>query len=717
MVDVLNIDYVLCPYCEAEGIEKRLKMVTKKHLSTHNKNLEDAKNDFPNVSMICKKSSDKKKEIGNKCSTANKMKLIKCFHCKEEIEVRNNTANKQLCLVCLEKWKNGNTSIENPDGRSKSSANENRSNTMLKTYGVTNCRHIDGVEEKIKKTNNEVHGGTGFGSKELAKKSNDTMEKEYGERNWYQTDEGREQAKEQLNSDEANLKSGNSRKGMVSHRLGKKIHEIIAPDKVDGYLQNLSDKHKKNFLQEFDEKLKYFQVECVDDYNGARDTMNFKCIICDTEFESNWNYIQQGKSRCPECHPRMSGKSIGEQEIVDYIKSLDNELEIIQNDRKIIYPKEIDIYIPKFNIAIEYDGMYMHSEFCHYRKDKKFDPKYHLMKTNACEEKGIRLIHITDHQWIHSNNIIKNTLKQILGYNDGIRIHARKCIIKEIEPSVKNEFLEKHHLQGKDSSTIKLGAFFEDDLISTMTFSKPNFTKSKKDIKGVWVLNRFAIKENIRISGIAGKLLSYFKNNFPWFEIHTMADRSWSKGDLYHKLGFTFAGYTELDYSYVDTAGNVYSRQSQRKRKDEPIDIPEWELRRREDRGRYFGCGNLRFIIKNDNSEIDLSEYSFEKPSFPLGIKVSPCVNCGKDVEHLMNLNPKGIVCQECKSLGFKVNLMKTVKCYYCKEEFEISQRASKEYSVCPKCKLKGLKNPKASEHAKMAKRREKKNNVDLLKC
>jgi len=690
-------------------------MVTRKHLVQHQKTLEDAKKDFPDALFICKKSSDKKKEIGNNCSTANKMKLIKCCNCGKEIEVRNNTANKQLCSNCLEKWKNGDTEIENPDGRTKISSNEAREKTMLNTYGVTNCRNIDGVSEKIKKTNEKIHGGTGFGSEVLADKSQDTMEKEYGERNWYKTVKGREQAKKQLNSEEANLKSGESRKGMKSHRQGKKIHEIIAPEKVDAYLQNLSDKHKKNFLNEFDEKLQYFQVECVDEYISARHTMKFKCIICDTIFESNWNYIQQGKARCPECHPKISGKSKGEQEIVDYIKSLDSELEIVQNDRKLICPKEIDIYIPKLNIAIEYDGMYMHSEFCHYRKDGKFNPKYHLLKTNACEEKGIRLIHITDHQWIHSNYIIKNTLKQILGCNDGVRIHARKCVIKEIDPSVKNEFLEKYHLQGKDSSTIKLGAFFEGDLISVMTFSKPNFTKSKKDIKGVWVLNRFAIKENIRISGIAGKLLSYFKNNFPWIEIHTMADRSWSKGDLYYKLGFTFAGYTELDYCYVDTAGNVYSRQSQRKRKDEPVDIPEWELRRREDKGRYFGCGNLRFIIKNDNSEIDLSEYSFEKPSFPLGVKISPCVNCGKDVEHLMNLNPKGILCLECKSLGIKVNLIKIVKCYYCKEEFEINQRASNEYSVCPVCKTKGLKNPKASAHAKMATRKNNKSN--LMTC
>jgi len=108
-----------------------------------------------------------------------------------------------------------------------------------------------------------------------------------------------------------------------------------------------------------------------------------------------------------------------------------------------------------------------------------------------------------------------------------------------------------------------------------------------------------------------------------------------------------------------------------------------------------------------------------------INMKISPCVNCGIDVEHKMNLNPKTIICKSCKDNGFKVKLMKIVNCYYCNKEFEISQRASKDYSVCQECKKEGLKNPMASKKAKIGNkvRYEKENKekerdaVDLLKC
>ena len=57
------------------------------------------------------------------------------------------------------------------------------------------------------------------------------------------------------------------------------------------------------------------------------------------------------------------------------------------NDRKIIKPKELDIYIPTLKLAIECNGDYWHSV------ERQNDNKQ-LEKTELCESKGIRLIHI-----------------------------------------------------------------------------------------------------------------------------------------------------------------------------------------------------------------------------------------------------------------------------------------------------------------------------------
>ena len=62
--------------------------------------------------------------------------------------------------------------------------------------------------------------------------------------------------------------------------------------------------------------------------------------------------------------------------------------EIINNTRKIIKPKELDIWIPDLKIAVEHNGLFIHSIESGKPKD------YHLMKSLLCREKNIRLIHI-----------------------------------------------------------------------------------------------------------------------------------------------------------------------------------------------------------------------------------------------------------------------------------------------------------------------------------
>ena len=61
---------------------------------------------------------------------------------------------------------------------------------------------------------------------------------------------------------------------------------------------------------------------------------------------------------------------------------------VIQHKRKIIPPLELDFYLPDIKLAIEFNGTYWHSF------EKQHNKEYHLQKSIACREKGIRLIHI-----------------------------------------------------------------------------------------------------------------------------------------------------------------------------------------------------------------------------------------------------------------------------------------------------------------------------------
>ena len=363
--------------------------------------------------------------------------------------------------------------------------------------------------------------------------------------------------------------------------------------------QKIYDANIKKFLVKFNTFLDNVNLEFLDDkYVDERYLHSFKCKKCGTEFKQIWNSVQQGY-KCPKCFPRQMGSSIIEKEIAYFIKE-DLGLEILENTKSIISPLELDIFIPSMNIAIEHDGVYWHN--C-----EMVDKNYHINKTNMCEEKGIRLIHIFEDEWAYKKDIVKNRLKQILNYKQDRKIiHARKCVIKEITPKQKSEFLEKYHIQGNDNSVIKLGAYYENELISVMTFAHSSIAKGGSKIKDntVWELNRFCTKEDYICTGIASKLLKHFQRHYEWRQIFSYADRRWSQGDVYEKLGFTFVKNTDINYWYTKGNDRIH-RFALRKQENEDKSKTEFELRSEQGYTRIYDCGSKKYIMINTDYKPD----------------------------------------------------------------------------------------------------------------
>jgi len=338
-------------------------------------------------------------------------------------------------------------------------------------------------------------------------------------------------------------------------------------------------------------------------YENAHSKLDIRCISCGFKFVQSWNAIQQGFT-CPNCRESTDG-SKSQKEICEYISNLGFS-SLSYNNRALIKPWELDIVIPDKKIAIEYCGLRFHNiKILEDTRTSLPNPKlYHLMKLELCSKKGYKLITIFEDEWVFKNEIVKNRLRYILGKSNGIKIRPNKCIIKEIDPDVKNNFLEEFHIQGKDSSNIKLGAFIDDVLISVMTFSKPNISKGRTcDSDRIWELNRFCSHSNYIIPGIAGKLLSYFKKNYKWDVIFSYADRRWSDGNLYLKLGFSLEKITSVNYWYIDyKAIKRIHRFALRKKKDDPKDVPEWILRLNEGYKIIYDCGSYKFLMKSNPS-------------------------------------------------------------------------------------------------------------------
>lgn len=121
------------------------------------------------------------------------------------------------------------------------------------------------------------------------------------------------------------------------------------------------------------------------------------------------------------------GTSIMEQDLYSFCDSIfpgevrSNVKSIIRDDDGYY---ELDIYIPEKNLAIEFNGNYWHS--IEVLKDKN----YHLKKTNLCKEKGIRLIHIFEYEWVTKPEICKSLISSALGVFSDI-FYAEDCEVRE----------------------------------------------------------------------------------------------------------------------------------------------------------------------------------------------------------------------------------------------------------------------------------------------
>ena len=278
-----------------------------------------------------------------------------------------------------------------------------------------------------------------------------------------------------------------------------------------------------------------------------------------------------------------------------FIKQLLDKYNIqyISNSRNIISPKEIDIYIPEKKIAIECNGIYWHS-------DQNKPQKYHYDKYKECQEKGIQLISVWEDQIINNPDIIISIILSKLGIYDK-RVYARKCKIIEVSSKECNEFLDRYHLQGKANSSIKLGLYYNDELISVMTFGKG---RKCLNSKANYELYRYCCKEGVQVIGGATKLLKYFIKKYKPESIESFSSNDISNGDLYKHLEFEYVSESQ-SYWYVDKEMNRYHRYKFTKYSliKEGFDPDKTEFEIMDERGFYriYDSGQSKWILKIGN--------------------------------------------------------------------------------------------------------------------
>lgn len=318
-------------------------------------------------------------------------------------------------------------------------------------------------------------------------------------------------------------------------------------------------------------------------------------IICKEhgEFEQLPNNHLDGRG-CPICGQIFSQNNFiskGELELQEFIKSI-YKGNIQTSCRSIITPEELDVYIPDLKIAFEFDGLYWHSEKI--RPNKNF----HLNKTNKCKEKDITLIHIFEDEWNLQNRLVKTKIKHLLGVTPN-KIYARKCEVKEISQNLTDKFLKKYHIQGTIAAKYRYGLFYHNHLVAVMTFSKSRFNNNYD-----FELLRYATVFNFTIIGGASKLLKHFRRNIEG-SIISYADKRWSIGNLYEKLGFKPLKDATPNYFYIHPAtlvreSRIKYQKHKLKDKLEKFDpsLSETENMLNNDFYRIWDCGNKVYVLK-----------------------------------------------------------------------------------------------------------------------
>ena len=219
-------------------------------------------------------------------------------------------------------------------------------------------------------------------------------------------------------------------------------------------------------------------------------------IICPDhgEFEQ-MPYSHLDDKGCPDCgFLKMNTNFIskGELEVCEFLDDL--EIEYTQTNRNLIYRRELDIYIPDYKMAIEFNGIYWHSEL---HKDRN----YHFDKKMLCLEEGIHLFNIWEDDWNDRRDIVKGLIKSQLGFDKLIDVES--CDISKIDIIEFKNFLDSNDVKRFIESDEYYGIYYNNDLVSIFSISDELITLyvNKLGIKIKNVLNYIERKykiDNIR---------------------------------------------------------------------------------------------------------------------------------------------------------------------------------------------------------------------------
>ena len=390
-------------------------------------------------------------------------------------------------------------------------------NTTLKKYGVDNVFKSDKIKDKIKEINIQKYGVDNPAKSDLIKeKTKQNNIKKYG-----------------VKTPSMLYHVKNKTKKTNKEKYGNEYFT-----KSNFYLNKKKEYDIKNFIENLPNNLNFIHMDDVCCYS-------LKCNKCNNIFSINRttyrSRLNSGVDVCLHCNKIDIKDSFSQNDLLSFI--CENNFKVDKNVRNIIPPQEIDIFIPEKNIGIEYNGLYWHS-------DQYKDKYYHRNKWELCNNIGVNLITIFEDEWLYKKDIVKSIIKSRLGLFEEV-IYARKCIIKELTSNELKNFLEINHIQGHVNAKIKYGLYFNNEIVSVMSFGSLRKSLGSKKEDGCYEMLRFCSKLNAKVVGGASKLLKHFIKIHNPKKIISYSDNRWFDGKLYENIGFKLHSISDVNYYYI----------------------------------------------------------------------------------------------------------------------------------------------------------------------
>lgn len=450
--------------------------------------------------------------------------------------------------------------------------------SLIEKYGVDNLMSIPSVKEKIVQSNLDSRGVQyNFQSKDIYEKGKAVCLQKYGFENAMQSEEIQKKCFEASTKlKDYKLPSGN----------------II---KYQGHLNLALD----ILIKVYDETDIFIEFDCPRIEYMINDSRHFYR---------------------PDVFIKSKNKIIEVKSFYTFYSDLDKNLEKMKESYRQgydfefwIYSYQKDLFIFNFNENVFYndikdfnfiwgnDILFFYNERKIFKilENKEYSKnELKSLKNNLLQKNNnLEVIFIFNDLVNNKYDIILSRILNKLNYSK--RIFARKCKIEEIDSKHCKLFLEKNHIQGYVGSKINIGLFYDDELVSLMTFGKKRLSLGTKVFtEGEYELLRFANLQGTSVVGGASKLFKYFINKYKPKTILSFADKNWSNGNLYEKLNFKKISETEPNYWYIKN-GIRYHRFSFRKdilvKEGFDKNMTESEIMKSRNFIRIYDCGNIKY--------------------------------------------------------------------------------------------------------------------------